>query len=118
MSYNILSQELLQDNAYLYRHCHPSVLQWDCRLPNLLAEIQQHNADVSGLDHQKDHQIVVARHRIENENGQKYVDTRLCDCDCSSQRCWMRFEAREALFSDKKVFGHAEAVFAFLKKKN
>ncbi|XP_036943188.1 protein angel homolog 2 isoform X3 [Acanthopagrus latus] len=58
MSYNILSQELLQDNAYLYRHCHPSVLQWDCRLPNLLAEIQQHNADILCLQEvQEDHYI-------------------------------------------------------------
>ncbi len=53
MSYNILSQDLLQDNAYLYRHCNPRVLPWSHRLPNLLAEIQQYNADVSGLDHQK-----------------------------------------------------------------
>lgn len=47
MSYNILSQELLQDNAYLYRHCDPGVLPWNHRLPNLLAEIKQHDADVS-----------------------------------------------------------------------
>ncbi|XP_034755268.1 uncharacterized protein LOC117961015 [Etheostoma cragini] len=53
MSYNILSQDLLQDNAYLYRHCQPGVLPWDHRLPNLLAEIQQYNADVSGLDLKK-----------------------------------------------------------------
>ncbi|MEQ2197698.1 hypothetical protein XENOCAPTIV_002146 [Xenoophorus captivus] len=45
MSYNILSQELLQDNAYLYRHCDPGVLPWQYRLPNLLAEIQQHDPD-------------------------------------------------------------------------
>ena len=49
MSYNILSQDLLQDNVYLYRHCHPNVLPWKHRLPNLLAEIQQHDADVSVL---------------------------------------------------------------------
>lgn len=48
MSYNILSQELLQDNLYLYRHCPPGVLPWDYRLPNLLSEIRQHDADVSG----------------------------------------------------------------------
>lgn len=46
-SYNILSQELLEDNAYLYRHCHPAVLPWSHRLPNLLAEIQRLDADVS-----------------------------------------------------------------------
>ncbi|XP_034384121.1 protein angel homolog 2 isoform X3 [Cyclopterus lumpus] len=47
MTYNILSQELLQDNFYLYGHCHPGVLPWSHRLPNLLAEVRQHDADVS-----------------------------------------------------------------------
>ncbi|XP_070705797.1 protein angel homolog 2 [Pempheris klunzingeri] len=56
MTYNILSQELLQDNAYLYRHCNPSVLPWEYRLPNLLAEIQQYNADIVCLQEvQEDH---------------------------------------------------------------
>ncbi|XP_014889485.1 protein angel homolog 2 isoform X1 [Poecilia latipinna] len=56
MSYNILSQDLLQDNAYLYRHCDPAVLSWPYRLPNLLAEIQQHNADILCLQEvQEDH---------------------------------------------------------------
>uniref|UniRef100_H3CV57 Angel homolog 2 (Drosophila) n=1 Tax=Tetraodon nigroviridis TaxID=99883 RepID=H3CV57_TETNG len=56
MSYNILSQELLQDNAYLYRHCDPGVLPWDHRLPNLLAEIRQHDADILCLQEvQEDH---------------------------------------------------------------
>ncbi|XP_016889030.1 protein angel homolog 2 isoform X4 [Cynoglossus semilaevis] len=56
MSYNILSQELLQDNAYLYRHCDPAVLQWDHRLPNLMDEIQRHSADIVCLQEvQEDH---------------------------------------------------------------
>uniref|UniRef100_A0A3Q3AJK6 Protein angel homolog 2-like n=1 Tax=Kryptolebias marmoratus TaxID=37003 RepID=A0A3Q3AJK6_KRYMA len=56
MSYNILSQELLQDNAYLYHHCEPGVLPWDHRLPNLLAEIQELNADIVCLQEvQEDH---------------------------------------------------------------
>lgn len=56
MSYNILSQDLLQDNAYLYRHCSPAVLPWNHRLPNLLAEIQQHDADILCLQEvQEDH---------------------------------------------------------------
>ncbi|KAI3364589.1 hypothetical protein L3Q82_011371 [Scortum barcoo] len=56
MSYNILSQELLQDNAYLYRHCNPTVLPWSHRLPNLLSEIQQHDADIMCLQEvQEDH---------------------------------------------------------------
>ncbi|XP_041814825.1 protein angel homolog 2 isoform X2 [Chelmon rostratus] len=56
MSYNILSQDLLQDNAYLYRHCDPRVLAWNHRLPNLLAEIQQYDADILCLQEvQEDH---------------------------------------------------------------
>uniref|UniRef100_A0A8C4NMG7 Angel homolog 2 (Drosophila) n=1 Tax=Dicentrarchus labrax TaxID=13489 RepID=A0A8C4NMG7_DICLA len=56
MSYNILSQELLQDNAYLYRHCNPAILHWNHRLPNLLAEIQLYNADILCLQEvQEDH---------------------------------------------------------------
>ncbi|XP_038582456.1 protein angel homolog 2 isoform X2 [Micropterus salmoides] len=56
MSYNILSQELLQDNAYLYRHCNPGILPWNHRLPNLLAEIQHHSADILCLQEvQEDH---------------------------------------------------------------
>lgn len=56
MSYNILSQDLLLDNSYLYRHCQPSVLPWEFRLPNLLQEIQQYNADILCLQEvQEDH---------------------------------------------------------------
>ncbi|KAM9798275.1 LOW QUALITY PROTEIN: protein angel homolog 2 [Neosynchiropus ocellatus] len=56
LSYNILSQQLLEDNAYLYRHCPPQVLSWDHRLPNLLAEIQQLDPDVLCLQEvQEDH---------------------------------------------------------------
>lgn len=56
MSYNLLSQDLLHDNAYLYQHCDPGVLLWDFRLPNLLQEIQQHDADVLCLQEvQQDH---------------------------------------------------------------
>ncbi|XP_028253971.1 protein angel homolog 2 [Parambassis ranga] len=56
MSYNVLSQELLQDNAYLYQHCDPAILSWDYRLPHLLKEIQLHNADIMCLQEvQADH---------------------------------------------------------------
>nr|XP_057921376.1 protein angel homolog 2 isoform X2 [Doryrhamphus excisus] len=56
MSYNILSQDLLEDNLYLYRHCPPQVLAWTHRLPNLLAEIQKYDADVLCLQEvQEDH---------------------------------------------------------------
>lgn len=56
MTYNILSQQLLQDNSYLYGHCHPGVLPWSHRLPNLLAELRQHDADILCLQEvQEDH---------------------------------------------------------------
>lgn len=56
MSYNILSQDLLRDNSYLYGHCNPGVLPWEYRLPNLLTEIRQHNADILCLQEvQEDH---------------------------------------------------------------
>ncbi|XP_029966836.1 protein angel homolog 2 [Salarias fasciatus] len=56
MSYNLLSQELLQDNVYLYRHCSPAVLSWSYRLPNLLSEIRLHHADILCLQEvQQDH---------------------------------------------------------------
>ncbi|KAG7231384.1 hypothetical protein INR49_008209 [Caranx melampygus] len=56
VSYNILSQELLQDNSYLYRHCDPAVLSWEHRLPNLLSEVQQLDADILCLQEvQEDH---------------------------------------------------------------
>ncbi|XP_061757136.1 protein angel homolog 2 [Nerophis ophidion] len=56
MSYNILSQDLLQENAYLYRHCPSHILDWTYRLQNLLAEIQTYDADVLCLQEvQEDH---------------------------------------------------------------
>lgn len=56
MSYNLLSQELLQDNIYLYRHCSPALLAWSYRLPNLLSEIRLHRADILCLQEvQQDH---------------------------------------------------------------
>uniref|UniRef100_A0A8C2B4Q4 Angel homolog 2 (Drosophila) n=1 Tax=Cyprinus carpio TaxID=7962 RepID=A0A8C2B4Q4_CYPCA len=45
MSYNILSQDLLCDNTYLYRHCHPPILDWHHRYPNIIKELEQHSAD-------------------------------------------------------------------------
>ncbi|XP_077949571.1 protein angel homolog 2 isoform X4 [Gasterosteus aculeatus] len=56
MSYNILSQQLLQDNVYLYQHCPPGLLAWDRRLSNLLDEMRQHDADILCLQEvQEDH---------------------------------------------------------------
>lgn len=47
MSYNILSQDLLEDNSHLYKHCRPHVLPWDYRFPNILSDIKRLDADVS-----------------------------------------------------------------------
>ncbi|KAF4092218.1 hypothetical protein AMELA_G00018290 [Ameiurus melas] len=56
MSYNILSQELLLSNAYLYKHCNPHVLEWRHRFTNLLDELEQHAADIMCLQEvQEDH---------------------------------------------------------------
>ncbi|KAM6131397.1 LOW QUALITY PROTEIN: protein angel homolog 1 [Pterocles gutturalis] len=45
MSYNILAQDLVEQ-ADLYLHCHPDILNWNYRLPNLLQEIQHWDPDV------------------------------------------------------------------------
>ncbi|XP_058246802.1 protein angel homolog 2 isoform X2 [Hemibagrus wyckioides] len=56
MSYNILSQELLLSNPYLYKHCHPRVLEWHHRFPKLIQELEQHAADIMCLQEvQEDH---------------------------------------------------------------
>ncbi|KAK7827111.1 hypothetical protein U0070_019907 [Myodes glareolus] len=47
MSYNILSQDLLEGNSHLYRHCRRPVLHWSFRFPNILKEIKHFDADVS-----------------------------------------------------------------------
>ncbi|KFW81855.1 Protein angel 1, partial [Manacus vitellinus] len=46
MSYNILAQDLVEQGLDLYVHCHPDILNWNYRLPNLLQEIQHWNPDV------------------------------------------------------------------------
>ncbi|XP_046729439.1 protein angel homolog 2 isoform X2 [Silurus meridionalis] len=56
MSYNILSQELLLSNLYLYKHCNPHVLEWHHRFDNLLEELKRHAADIMCLQEvQEDH---------------------------------------------------------------
>lgn len=47
MSYNILAQDLVEQGIDLYVHCHPDILSWNYRLPNLLQEIQHWDPDVS-----------------------------------------------------------------------
>ncbi|CAI9567247.1 unnamed protein product [Staurois parvus] len=46
LSYNILSQDLIEQNSHLYQHCPPSILHWDYRWPNLLQELQHWEADI------------------------------------------------------------------------
>ncbi|NXD59086.1 ANGE1 protein, partial [Corvus moneduloides] len=46
MSYNILAQDLVEQGHDLYVHCHPDILNWNYRLPNLLQEIQHWDPDV------------------------------------------------------------------------
>ncbi|KAJ7989127.1 hypothetical protein DPEC_G00316300 [Dallia pectoralis] len=46
MSYNILSQDLLEANQELYTHCPLEVLSWDYRFPNLMKEFQKWEPDI------------------------------------------------------------------------
>ncbi|NXN89193.1 ANGE1 protein, partial [Bombycilla garrulus] len=46
MSYNILAQDLVEQGLDLYVHCHPDILNWSYRLPNILQEIQHWDPDV------------------------------------------------------------------------
>lgn len=56
LSYNLLSQDLLRDNAYLYQHCPAALLAWRYRLPNLLRELGSLDADIVCLQEvQEDH---------------------------------------------------------------
>ncbi|XP_053568446.1 protein angel homolog 2 [Bombina bombina] len=56
MSYNILSQDLLEDNFYLYSHCRRPLLFWSYRLPNILKELKEMGADILCLQEvQEDH---------------------------------------------------------------
>ncbi|XP_077341881.1 protein angel homolog 2 isoform X1 [Lithobates pipiens] len=56
LCYNILSQDLLEDNSYLYDHCRRPHLFWNYRLPNILREMEEMNADILCLQEvQKDH---------------------------------------------------------------
>lgn len=46
-SYNVLAQDLLENNSWLYKHCPQYCLSWDYRWNNLLAEITHRKPDVS-----------------------------------------------------------------------
>ncbi|KAL7887847.1 hypothetical protein AOLI_G00028210 [Acnodon oligacanthus] len=67
MSYNILSQELLLSNAYLYKHCNPRILDWRHRFTNLIKELEQHSADIMCLQEvQEDHYQRQIKPRLES----------------------------------------------------
>ncbi|KAM8819280.1 protein angel homolog 2 isoform 4-T4 [Rhynchonycteris naso] len=67
MSYNILSQNLLEDNSHLYRHCQRPVLHWSFRFPNILKEIKHFDADVLCLQEvQEDHYGTEIRPSLES----------------------------------------------------
>lgn len=67
MSYNILSQDLLEDNSHLYRHCRRPVLHWSFRFPNILKEIKHFDADVLCLQEvQEDHYGTEIRPSLES----------------------------------------------------
>ncbi|KAK0040647.1 protein angel 2 isoform X2 [Biomphalaria pfeifferi] len=56
MTYNILSQDYLEQNQDLYRNCDSCDLDWTNRGPALLKEIISHNADIVCLQEvQQDH---------------------------------------------------------------
>ena len=47
MSYNLLAQDLIRKNSYLYSDAAPELLEWDFRKTNLLKDLTDSNADVS-----------------------------------------------------------------------
>ncbi|KAH3855003.1 protein angel homolog 2-like [Dreissena polymorpha] len=54
MSYNVLAQNLLEDNRLLYAHSSPSALDWNKRKDRVLKEIVHHFADVICLQEVED----------------------------------------------------------------
>jgi len=49
-TYNVLAQNLLEDNSYLYSHCkNAHYLEWSYRQKQLLAEIAYYQPDVSWI---------------------------------------------------------------------
>ncbi len=50
-SYNVLAQNLLEDNENLYRACGARALRWEYRSQNLLHEIGELRPDVSARAH-------------------------------------------------------------------
>ncbi|KAE8600513.1 hypothetical protein XENTR_v10013290 [Xenopus tropicalis] len=67
LSYNILSQDLLEDNSHLYDHCRRPLLFWSYRLPNILKELVDLNADILCLQEvQEDHYTTQIKPSLES----------------------------------------------------
>lgn len=49
MTYNILSQNLLENHSSLYRHCNESSIKWPERGLRIVRELQESNADIMCL---------------------------------------------------------------------
>lgn len=49
LSYNLLAQDLITKNLYLYSDAAPELLEWDFRKNNLLKDLTDSNADVGPL---------------------------------------------------------------------
>ncbi|XP_055496212.1 protein angel homolog 1-like [Leucoraja erinacea] len=49
MSYNILSQDLLETNCDLYSHCQPEFLKWEFRFQNIMQEFDTWDPDIMCL---------------------------------------------------------------------
>ena len=48
-SYNILSQDSLEQHFHLYRHCDDCHLRWPYRLKNIMRQLNKNNPDVCVL---------------------------------------------------------------------
>ena len=46
LSYNLLAQDLIRKNRYLYSNAVPELLEWDFRKTNLLKDLTESDADV------------------------------------------------------------------------
>lgn len=46
LSYNLLAQDLIRKNLYLYSDAVPELLEWDFRKTNLLKDLTESDADV------------------------------------------------------------------------
>ncbi|XP_078263362.1 protein angel homolog 1-like [Rhinoraja longicauda] len=49
MSYNILSQDLLETNRDLYSHCQPELLKWEFRFQNIMQDFETWDPDIMCL---------------------------------------------------------------------